>query len=238
MKIINNKKKAMTLVELMISGLMVTIITLAILQFVNSFIKFDDQSNFMNETQEDFWLFNDIFTKDTYMAGFTITNLTTSDEKNPIIYEELSDDINGSSSINFSFENFDNFADCDGISNDIIINKYQLDDKKNLLCNNTKIMSNVNLFYVLYGVDINGDGIQDRYVDSINLNKILDGNKKAKPIIIKMYLITKSEKETSDYNIVKSFFLLNKGNINYNDKYSYNIFSNSYVLKNMNYNNN
>lgn len=234
----NNKKiKGFTLLELMIVLLISSIALIAVTRFLFSTITYDAYIEESVKMQDEVSFFNRFIEKDVMMAGFSISSVASNASKKPFNLEKTFDNVDGSSQFAITYENFNNNADCDGnTSLNKIENVYYLNNG-NLMCNNLKIIENVNYFKVYYGIDINGDSISDRIVNAIEMKNILSSKTSSKPVFVIIEIMIKSNQEFLGKH-EKQFKFYNKEKTIVDDSYLYKKLRNKYILKNMTFDNN
>ena len=140
-------------------------------------------------------------------------------------------DASGNMKISIVYDNFDSDFDCAGTSGlSTITNTYEVLEGV-LYCNDIELVSGVERFSVLFGVDLNGDNFTDRYVDRDSALEIQNSTNK-KIVSVYFSLLLKSTKELESSS-VKSFNILNQEDLEYEDGYFYRLYSKKVVLKNM-----
>lgn len=223
-------KKGLTLIELLISSLIGFIITTTAIDliFSSSSSSYKDLESI--KLQQD-GLFTSILLSNDILKAGDLDYGESVFERNPFDWSSTgaSDLINDELAI--QFYNHDNKPNCSGDSSvGVLINHYDVKNKV-LYCNNIEILENVEKFNIYFGVDLNGDGVINRYVDRDTAYSV--NNDKTKRVIgLKFSLLLSSGK---GYGQVykKDFTLVNGESVSYTDDKEYKYFERSIMLRNM-----
>jgi len=222
--------KGFTLVELLLVVLLGGFILVGILQVFNLNQNTSLLQKEMLDIQNSGFFAMTLLTNDLKKAGSS-EEIISKFDVNPFDFENTSVDASGNYKLSINYLNFDNDFDCDGTSGlSTILNNYKVENNK-LYCNDIEIVSGVERFSVMFGVDLNGDGFTDRYVNRDSALEIQNSSNK-KITSVYFALLLKSSKEL-EADSEKKFKLLNNEEFEYNDGYFYRLFTKKVVLKNM-----
>jgi prepilin-type N-terminal cleavage/methylation domain-containing protein len=222
--------KGFTLIELLMVMFLASFVFAGILQIFNLNQSTSLLQKEMLEVHNTGFFAVNLISNDLKKAGSSDASLSKFDI-NTFNFTETNVDVNGNMKISLVYDNFDSDFNCAGVSGlATITNKYEVVDKV-LYCNDIELVTGVERFSVLFGVDLNGDNFTDRYVDRDSALEIQDSNNK-KIVSVYFSLLLKSTKELES-DSVKSFNILNQETLNFEDGYFYRLFSKKIVLKNM-----
>lgn len=222
--------KGFTLVELLMVVLLGSFVFVGILQIFNLNQNTSLLQKEMLEVQNTGFFAVNLLSNDFKKAGSSGDAVSKFDI-DTFDFDNTDIDDDGNMKISIVYDNFDNDFDCAGTSGlSTIANTYEVIEGI-LYCNDIELVSGVERFSVLFGVDLNGDNFTDRYVDRDSALEIQNSTNK-KIISVYFSLLLKSTKELES-SAVKSFNILNQEDLEYEDGYFYRLYSKKVVLKNM-----
>jgi type IV pilus assembly protein PilW len=231
--ILNNKnKKGYTLIELMVGILISSIVAGGALTFIETSMNTDQYQKATILLQNETKYAVDYLVSDIRIAGFALTDDLSSFEKQPFDWANTTDgNAENPDQIQIIYENSQNNTDCSGVSNlPIISNRYYVNNN-NLMCNNQIILDNIQVFQILYGIDLKNNGRIDRYLPATTARPISE-NSLYRIIAVRFDIISSSE---NGYNGVylKSFNITNNNKIEFTDNRIYKSYTRTIMLKNM-----
>lgn len=222
--------KGFTLIELLMVVLLGSFVFVGILQIFNLNQNTSLLQKEMLEVQNTGFFAVNLLSNDFKKAGSSEDAVSKFDI-DAFDFDNTAVDADGNMKINIVYDNFDSDFDCAGTSGlSTISNTYEVLEGI-LYCNDIELVSGVERFSVLFGVDLNGDNFTDRYVDRDSALEIQNSTNK-KIISVYLSLLLKSTKELESSS-VKSFNILNQEDLEYEDGYFYRLYSKKVVLKNM-----
>lgn len=222
--------KGFTLIELLMVVLLGSFVFVGILQIFNLNQNTSLLQKEMLEVQNTGFFAVNLLSNDFKKAGSSEDAVSKFDI-DAFDFDNTAVDAAGNMKINIVYDNFDSDFDCAGTSGlSTISNTYEVLEGI-LYCNDIELVSGVERFSVLFGVDLNGDNFTDRYVDRDSALEIQNSTNK-KIISVYLSLLLKSTKELESSS-VKSFNILNQEDLEYEDGYFYRLYSKKVVLKNM-----
>lgn len=222
--------KGFTLIELLMVVLLGSFVFVGILQIFNLNQNTSLLQKEMLEVQNTGFFAVNLLSNDFKKAGSSEDAVSKFDI-DAFDFDNTAVDADGNMKINIVYDNFDSDFDCAGTSGlSTISNTYEVLEGI-LYCNDIELVSGVERFSVLFGVDLNGDNFTDRYVNRDSALEIQNSTNK-KIISVYLSLLLKSTKELESSS-VKSFNILNQEDLEYEDGYFYRLYSKKVVLKNM-----
>lgn len=222
--------RGFTLVELLMVLLLGSFVFVGILQIFNLNQNTSLLQKEMLEVQNTGFFAVNLLSNDFKKAGSSEDAVSKFDI-DTFDFDNTDIDDDGNMKISIVYDNFDSDFDCAGTSGlSTIANTYEVLEGV-LYCNDIELVSGVERFSVLFGVDLNGDNFTDRYVDRDSALEIQNSTNK-KIVSVYFSLLLKSTKELESSS-VKSFNILNQEDLEYEDGYFYRLYSKKVVLKNM-----
>lgn len=222
--------KGFTLVELLIVSFISSIVIMGVLQLLSLNQNTSLLQKEMINVQNTGFFITSMISNDLKKAGDFGEGISKFDAI-PFNFEKTSDNLDGNSQISILYNNRNNEFSCSGESGlNVIENTYKVVDSK-LYCNDIEIVDNVKRLKILYGVDINGDGSADRYIDRDNA-KIVSEASDNRIVSVMFTLVLSSSRELEEKE-VKEITVLNNENLTFDDGRFYRIFFRNITLNNM-----
>jgi type IV pilus assembly protein PilW len=231
--ILNKKNKhGYTLIELMVGILISSIVAGGALKFIETAMNTDQYQKATILIQNETKYAVDYLVSDIRMAGFSLTEDLNSFEKQPFDWTNTTDGVgNLPDQIEITYENSQNNTDCNGVSNLAMISNHYYVNNGNLMCNNQTILDNIEIFEILYGIDLNNNGRVDRYLSATTARPISE-NSLYRVIAVRFDIISSSENGYSGVYL-KSFNISNSRKLDFTDNKIYKSYTRTIMLKNM-----
>jgi len=230
------RQKGLTLIELMLSltiGLIVMTAAISLFTLSKQTATLQrSHSKMQNESEFAMRL----IVQDLKLAGFSVDNKNDFD-KRPFnwFYTREGGSSTNNDSIGISYTSGESgiTRDCAGnyvSTGGTILNSYSV-SSNTLQCNGVDIVDNVESFQILYGIDYDGVGGPDAYVER-DTAAIQFVTKKAKPIAVRISILVSSDIK---YNNIspKSIYVSNEAPLYFDDKKMHLLTERSVIMYNM-----
>ncbi len=221
-------KKAYTLSEILIGVTLGIIVSEMAVRMLGNIINTDEYEKNMVTMQSDAMHVAEMLTSDLKKAGLFLNDNTNNQ---PFDWTRTSDNPGSNDSIAITYQNINSEYNCSSFIEMPNINNHYYVADGDLYCNNVVLLQNIESFQLLYGIDLNGDGVVNRYLNATQAEPIsLDTNYRV--VDVKFDITVASTREfTDDYD--KIIFTPTEGEQTYSDGKIYRTMSRSTVLKNM-----
>lgn len=233
-------KKGMTLVEILITALLGYIVTSTAIDFIYSSSSSSDDRQIESELLQDGILASTFIANDLYRAGDLDYGVSTF-LKEPFDWSKTGEKTTTNDEIALKFFNHDTDSNCNGYSlvNSTLSNNYYVELGK-FYCSSLKndgtigsveIIENAVRFNIIFGVDLTGDGVIDRFVDRNTAKAVNDDVEKRVVAVRFGLLLAKESKNKEEFE--KTFELVDGRTVTYTDNKIYKYFERTVLLRNM-----
>ena len=223
------KNKGFTIVELLIASLIGFIVASTAIDLIFSSAQSTSQKNESSQLQQDGLIASILISNDIYKAG-DLDYGQSATSKEPFFWENTSNE-GDNDTLSIRYYNHEGIENCSGNSAiEELENIYKVVDNE-LLCNDVKIIGNVERLKFIFGADIDGDGNIDRFLNKENAEKV-SKEPDQKIISVSFSLLLKSPSDIGAKSSY-SFTMVDGEVLNYNSANSYRLLERTILLRNM-----
>lgn len=241
MKIRKNKKLGMTLVEILIVGLLGYIVSTTAIDFIFSSSNSGDNREIEGKLLQDGMLASSFIANDLYRAGDLDYGVSPF-LKSPFEWSLTGQRDSVNDEIATSFYNHGDAFICLPSGNSgvgTISSNHYFVKNKILHCGandgdtskGNEIINNVERFNVVFGVDLTGNGIVDRFVDH-NTARAINDDVEKRVVAVRFGLLLAQDSKNSEIT-KKEFTLVDGERVEYSDNKIYKYFERTVLLRNM-----
>ncbi len=234
------KINGMTLVEILIVGLLGYIVSSTAIDFIFSSSNSTDNREIEGSLLQDGMLASSFIANDLYRSGDLDYGVSPF-LKDPFDWDETGANTIENDEIALRFHNHSDYVNCAGNASagQILKNHYLIEDES-LVCSairtdgilsSVEIIDNAVRFNVVFGVDLTGDGVIDRFVDE-NTAKSVNDDVEQRVVAVRFGLLLAKESKSSSL-ITKTFNLVDGRTATYTDNKIYKYFERTILLRNM-----